>query len=110
MSAGYRALPAAGASLNGGGDMASTLDAPLMTATATASPALLSPSPSSDSCPPDAPAEFRQYPARWLVLLVFSLLTVTNAVVWISFAPINSLAAGTTTARTTHTPACSANH
>lgn len=37
---------------------------------------------------------FRTYTIRWLVLFVFSLLTITNAIVWIAFAPIQPLAAG----------------
>lgn len=32
---------------------------------------------------------FRLYPRRWLMLALFSLLSLTNALAWISFAPIS---------------------
>jgi MFS transporter, FLVCR family, feline leukemia virus subgroup C receptor-related protein len=33
---------------------------------------------------------FQVYPQRWLMLALFAALTMTNAMVWISFAPISS--------------------
>lgn len=32
---------------------------------------------------------FRLYPRRWLMLALFSLLSLSNALAWISFAPIS---------------------
>jgi len=44
--------------------------------------------------PPNAPGHtFKQYPQRWLILAIFSSLTITNALIWIAFAPIQQLAA-----------------
>ena len=37
--------------------------------------------------------QYRVYPLRWLVLFTFALLTITNALLWICFAPIQDLAA-----------------
>ena len=35
---------------------------------------------------------YKVYPARWVVLSIFCLLSAMNAVLWISFAPINDKA------------------
>jgi len=40
----------------------------------------------------DAEEQYTVYGVRWLILLIFSLLTITNALLWIAFAPIQSLA------------------
>ncbi len=32
--------------------------------------------------------EYKVYPRRWLMLFLFSLLSFSNAMAWISFAPI----------------------
>lgn len=51
--------------------------------------------PQTSSLSPDLPAdEFRVYPVRWLVLFIFALSTITNAVLWIAFAPIIDEAVG----------------
>ena len=31
------------------------------------------------------------YPRRWLVLLIFSLITMTNEVIWISLSSVSSI-------------------
>jgi hypothetical protein len=43
--------------------------------------------PSSDS---EVPVVL--YRARWMMLLLFSLLTLSNAMLWITYAPIASVA------------------
>lgn len=54
---------------------------------------------SFSSAPSDASTDevFIQYPIRWLVLFIFALLTITNAILWICFAPIQGIAASQNT-------------
>lgn len=33
--------------------------------------------------------EYRTYKSRWLMLLIFCMLSSTNAMMWITFAPIS---------------------
>ena len=51
---------------------------------------------SHPSSPPADPSsnEYRVYPVRWLVLFIFALSTITNAILWIAFAPIIDEAVG----------------
>ncbi|GAB5361541.1 hypothetical protein AAMO2058_000721800 [Amorphochlora amoebiformis] len=37
------------------------------------------------------PREFKVYPARWVTLILFGMASLMNAVIWITFAPINSI-------------------
>jgi hypothetical protein len=33
--------------------------------------------------------QYKTYPARWWMLIIFSILSITNAMMWITFAPIS---------------------
>jgi hypothetical protein len=39
----------------------------------------------------EVPTNYVLYKKRWLMLLLFSMLSLTNAVQWITFAPISAL-------------------